>query len=95
MTGYDIPRLLTGSFGVLAVITSVTLKIQPLPEQEVTLLLTGLNDVEAILVMADALKAAVGHQCRRPFGRKVLTPDHRAPPGGIRALHHRTQARAG
>jgi len=56
VTGYDLPKLLTGSFGIFAIITSVTLKVQPLPEQQVTLQLTGLNDPKAIQVLADVLR---------------------------------------
>jgi glycolate oxidase FAD binding subunit len=56
VTGYDIPRLLTGSYGVLAVITSITLKIHPAPAYETTLLLTGLSDGPAIKALAGALK---------------------------------------
>ncbi|MCH7585653.1 MAG: FAD-binding oxidoreductase [Acidobacteria bacterium] len=32
VTGYDLPRLLTGSFGSLGIITSVCLKLWPVPE---------------------------------------------------------------
>jgi glycolate oxidase FAD binding subunit len=56
VTGYDIPRILTGSFGVLAAITSITLKVHPAPAQEVTLVLTGLSDTEAIQVLSGALR---------------------------------------
>jgi glycolate oxidase FAD binding subunit len=55
VTGYDIPKLMTGSFGVLAALTSVTLKVLPAPPREVTLLLTGLNDAKATELLADAL----------------------------------------
>jgi glycolate oxidase FAD binding subunit len=56
VTGYDIPRLLTGSYGVLAVITSITFKIHPAPAREVTLVLTGLSDTVAIQVLSGTLK---------------------------------------
>jgi glycolate oxidase FAD binding subunit len=56
VTGYDIPRILTGSFGVLAAITSITLKVHPASAQEVTLVLTGLSDSEAIQVLSGALR---------------------------------------
>ena len=56
VTGYDIPRLLTGSYGVLAVITSITLKIHPAPAREVTLMLTGLSDAAAIQILSGSLK---------------------------------------
>lgn len=36
VTGYDLPRLATGSFGALGVITSVCLKLWPLPEASAT-----------------------------------------------------------
>jgi glycolate oxidase FAD binding subunit len=55
VTGYDIPRLLTGSYGVLAVITSITLKVHPAPAREVTLMLTGLSDAVAIQILSGSL----------------------------------------
>ena len=36
VTGYDLPRLATGSFGTLGVITSVSLKLWPTPPMSVT-----------------------------------------------------------
>jgi glycolate oxidase FAD binding subunit len=56
VTGYDMPKLLVGSFGVLAVITAVTLKIHPAPAREATLLLPNLGDADAIRVMGEALR---------------------------------------
>jgi glycolate oxidase FAD binding subunit len=38
VTGYDISKLVTGSFGTLAALTSITLKVLPKSETEVTLL---------------------------------------------------------
>jgi glycolate oxidase FAD binding subunit len=55
VTGYDIPKLMTGSFGVLAALTSVTLKVLPAPPCEVTLLLSGLADAKAMELLADLL----------------------------------------
>lgn len=55
VTGYDIPRLMTGSFGVLAALTSVTLKVLPAPPCEMTFLLTGLSDAKAMELLADML----------------------------------------
>ena len=45
VTGYDLCKLLAGSWGTLAVMTEVTLKVMPRPESERTLLLRGLDDV--------------------------------------------------
>ncbi|HKQ24682.1 MAG TPA: glycolate oxidase subunit GlcE [Burkholderiales bacterium] len=39
VAGYDLPRLMTGSFGTLGLITEVSLKVLPVPQQECTLLL--------------------------------------------------------
>ena len=46
VTGYDLCKLLAGSWGTLAVMTEVTLKVMPRPESERTLLLRGLDDVD-------------------------------------------------
>ncbi|MDQ4044237.1 MAG: FAD-binding oxidoreductase [Chloroflexota bacterium] len=47
VTGFEIPRLLHGSWGSLAVITSVNLKVIPRPEFELTLLADDLDMLEA------------------------------------------------
>jgi glycolate oxidase FAD binding subunit len=47
VTGYDLCKLLAGSWGTLAVMTEVTLKVMPRPESERTLVLRGLDDVTA------------------------------------------------
>jgi glycolate oxidase FAD binding subunit len=56
VTGYDMPKLMTGSFGVLAALTSVTLKVLPAPPREITLLLTGLNDAKATELLMEVLR---------------------------------------
>jgi glycolate oxidase FAD binding subunit len=55
VTGYDIPKLMTGSFGMLAALTSITLKVLPAPPREITLLLTGLNDAKATDLLMELL----------------------------------------
>src|SRR4051812_32489952 len=55
VTGYDLCKLLTGSWGTLAVMTEVTLKVMPKPESERTLVLSGLDDVTANRAMTAAL----------------------------------------
>ncbi len=59
VTGYDLPRLLAGSFGTLAVLTEVTLKVLPRPPEAETVLLPGLGWAAA----ARAMSAAMGSSC--------------------------------
>jgi glycolate oxidase FAD binding subunit len=56
VTGYDLPKLLAGSFGTLAVMTGVTLKVLPRPEKTRTVMVLGLDDAGA----ARCLSAALG-----------------------------------
>ncbi|MGY8667934.1 FAD-binding protein [Bradyrhizobium sp. UFLA05-109] len=55
VTGYDLCKLLAGSWGTLSVMTEVTLKVMPKPESERTLLLRGLDDAGANKAMTAAL----------------------------------------
>jgi glycolate oxidase FAD binding subunit len=55
VTGYDLCKLLAGSWGTLAVMTEVTLKVMPRPEGERTLVLRGLDDAIANKAMTAAL----------------------------------------
>jgi glycolate dehydrogenase FAD-binding subunit len=55
VTGYDLCKLLAGSWGTLAVMTEVTLKVMPRPESERTLVLRGLDALAANGAMTLAL----------------------------------------
>jgi glycolate dehydrogenase FAD-binding subunit len=55
VTGYDLCKLLAGSWGTLAVMTEVTLKVMPRAESERTLVLRGLDDISANRAMTAAL----------------------------------------
>jgi glycolate oxidase FAD binding subunit len=57
VTGYDLPKLLCGSFGTLAVMTEITVKVLPAPEKTRTVLLLDLDDTEARDAMAAALNS--------------------------------------
>jgi len=55
VTGYDLPKLLANSWGQLAVMTEVTLKVLPRPQTVQTVVLSGLDERQACLVMGQAL----------------------------------------
>ena len=56
VTGYDVCKLLAGSYGTLAVMHEVTVKVLPAPERTRTVLLFGLEPAAAL----EALGAALG-----------------------------------
>jgi glycolate oxidase FAD binding subunit len=58
VTGYDLCKLLAGSWGTLAVMTDVTLKVLPRAETTQTLLLLGLDDAAAVQAMTVAMGSA-------------------------------------
>ena len=59
VTGYDLCKLLAGSFGTLAAMTEVTIKTLPRPETEATVMVLGLDDARA----GAAMSAAMGCSC--------------------------------
>jgi glycolate oxidase FAD binding subunit len=55
VTGYDVARGLAGSWGTLAVLSEVTFKVLPLPDDVATLVFWGLTDDLAVELMSHAL----------------------------------------
>jgi glycolate oxidase FAD binding subunit len=58
VTGYDLCKLLAGSFGTLAAMTDVTIKTLPRPETEATVMVSGLDDAAAIRAMSVAMNSS-------------------------------------
>jgi glycolate dehydrogenase FAD-binding subunit len=57
VTGYDMCKLLAGSYGTLAAISEVTFKVLPAGEKLRSLLLFGLDDGDAVKALATALRS--------------------------------------
>jgi glycolate oxidase FAD binding subunit len=47
VAGFDLPRLMVGSLGTLALLTTVTFRVHPLPETRATVLFPGLDAAQA------------------------------------------------
>ena len=58
VTGYDLPKLLTGSHGTLAAMTQITMKVLPASETSASVLLPNLEPDCAVVVMTQALSSA-------------------------------------
>ena len=56
VTGYDLPKLLAGSWGTLAALSSVTVKVLPAAETEVTLAVATASPEAACQVMSEAMQ---------------------------------------
>jgi len=58
VTGYDLSKLMAGSFGTLAVMAETTIKVMPAPESSRTLCIAGFDDAAAAVLMNKALGGA-------------------------------------
>ena len=70
VTGYDMCKVLAGSWGTLAAMTDVTVKVLPKAETEATVVIEGLDDPRA----AQAMSAAMGSAC--DVSAAAHLPDH-------------------
>jgi len=54
VTGYDLSKLVCGSYGTLALLAEITLKVLPRPETERTLLAIGADEAESLALLRRA-----------------------------------------
>ncbi len=57
VTGYDLVKLLAGSYGTLGVLSEVSLKVLPVPPMSACLMVHGLDDAQALAAMTAALRS--------------------------------------
>lgn len=55
VTGYDLVKLMAGSFGTLGVLTEVSFKVWPMPETVETLVCDGLDAAQAVAALSAVL----------------------------------------
>jgi glycolate oxidase FAD binding subunit len=55
VTGYDLPKLLAGSWGTLAVLTEVTIRVAPAPELDRTLVIASRSAAESVALQIAAM----------------------------------------
>ena len=74
VTGYDLVKLMAGSWGTLGVLSAVSFKLLPRPETSTTLLVGGLVAEQAVALMAAALGSPweVTGAAHLPDGRTAL-----------------------
>lgn len=58
VTGYDLPKLLAGSWGTLAALTEVTIRVAPAPELDRTLIVASASARDSVALQTAALGSA-------------------------------------
>jgi glycolate dehydrogenase FAD-binding subunit len=90
VTGYDLCRGLAGSWGTLAVLTEVTFKVLPAPEETGTLILFGLPDEIAVEVLCTAMSSPYevsgAVHLQAPLAARLEHPELRSQGKAVTAL---------
>ncbi len=73
VSGYDLCKVLAGSYGTLAVLTDVTLKVLPAPEKTRTVLAFGLDDAAAVRAMGEAARSTLEPSALAHMPKPVAT----------------------
>lgn len=92
VTGYDLVKMMAGSWGTLGVLSEVAFKLLPRPKTEATLVFEGLEDTRAVAAMAAALGSPyeVTGAAHLPDGRTILRQE-----GFAASVAYRADALAG
>jgi glycolate oxidase FAD binding subunit len=60
VTGYDLVKLICGSYGTLGVLSEISFKVLPKPEAEATLVCSGLRPADGVAALDTALASPFG-----------------------------------
>jgi glycolate oxidase FAD binding subunit len=71
VTGYDLCKVLAGSFGTLAAMTDVSIKVLPKAETEQTVMVHALDDAAAMRAMAAAMNSSCDVSGAGHFPEKI------------------------
>src|SRR5262249_40174101 len=88
VTGYDLGKLIAGSWGTLAAMTEVTVKVLPKPETEATVLVRGLDPSQAVAAVTSAMGSAcdVSGASHLPAAAAARVPEVAAAGGAVTVL---------
>ncbi|MDB5686310.1 MAG: FAD-linked oxidase [Rhizorhabdus sp.] len=73
VTGYDLPKLVCGSWGRLVALTELTLKVLPRPRETMTRLFHGQTLDQALLLVAAAMRSQASVAAAAYFGGQGIT----------------------
>ena len=59
VTGYDLSKVISGSYGTLCAFTEINLKVSPIPEYEETFLVNNVNYIQALEIFQIALDTSL------------------------------------
>src|SRR5262249_8109351 len=87
-TGHDLCKPIAGSWGQLAAMTEVTIKVLPGPETEQTLLIRGLEPARAVAAMTGAMGSScdVSGAAHLPAGVAARIASEEIAAGAVTAL---------
>jgi len=99
VTGYDLSKVMAGSWGTLAVLDELSVKVLPAPDCTATLILDGLDDAAAVAAMCRAMgsphevSGAAHVGARTAIRLEGVVPSVAARLAGLRELLSATGAR--
>jgi glycolate oxidase FAD binding subunit len=73
VTGFDLPKLMAGSWGTLAVLTSITVRLLPQPRTEKTIVFGALSDDAANRLMTAAVSSPAAVSCAAHVATEAQT----------------------